>query len=401
MKQRYEDLAICGGEPSFSERLHVGRPNIGDRNGFMNRVASMIDRRWLTNNGPYVQELEKKTAELLDAKHSIAVCNATVGLEILARALGLSGEVIIPSFTFIATPHSLYWQQIKPVFCEIDPKTHNIDPKRIQSLITPRTSGILGVHVWGRPCDIDALSRIAKKNGLKLFFDAAHAFGCAYQGRMIGNFGEAEVFSFHATKFLNSFEGGLITTNNDELAEKIRLMKNFGFKGLDNVIYVGTNGKMTEICAAMGLSNLDHLDRLVEANYRNYCAYRRELGGIPGIEMINYNEGERNNFQYIVVMVDAGEAKIERDLLVKVLHAENVLARRYFYPGCHRMEPYRSSYSREETFLPETEKVSGSVMILPSGETLKEDHIRDICQVIRLAVENAERLTARGLDEKR
>ena len=181
------------------------------------------------------------------------MCNATVALEIAIRAMGMSGEVIVPSFTFVATAHALQWQEITPVFCDIDPRTHNLDPNRIEEMITPRTTGIIGVHVWGRPCAVDALAEIAQRRHLKLLFDAAHAFGCSYQGQMIGNFGDAEVFSFHATKFFNTFEGGAVVTNDDELAAKMRLMKNFGFHGYDNVIYVGTNGKMSEVSAAMGL----------------------------------------------------------------------------------------------------------------------------------------------------
>ncbi len=259
-KNKIDELALFGGQPIFDEILHVGRPNIGDRERFLDRINDMFDRRWLSNNGPFVQELEQKIAKLLGVKHCVAMCNATVALEITARALGLHGEVILPSFTFVATAHALQWQEITPVFCDVDPLTHNIDPAKIENLITPRTTGILGVHVWGRACNVEALSAIAQKHHLKLMFDAAHAFACTYQGRMIGGFGDAEVFSFHATKFFNSFEGGVVTTNNDELAEKLRGMRNFGFAGLDNVIRVGTNGKMSEVSAAICLTSLESLD---------------------------------------------------------------------------------------------------------------------------------------------
>src|SRR5690349_4944149 len=202
------DLAIFGAPPVFEEPLHVGRPNIGDRERLLARINDMLDRRWLTNNGPFVQELEEKIAAFLGVKHCIAMCNATVGLEIAIRATGMTGEVIVPSFTFIATAHALQWQEITPVFCDIDPRTHNIDPQQVEKLITPRTTGIIGVHVWGRACDVAALEAIAARRRLTLLFDAAHAFGCSYRGRMIGGFGDAEVLSFHATKFFNSFEGG-------------------------------------------------------------------------------------------------------------------------------------------------------------------------------------------------
>ena len=211
IKTNISDLATFGGSPAFTELLHVGRPNIGDREQFLERVNEMFDQRRLSNNGPFARELEEKLAAFLGVKHCIAMCNATIALEITARALGLRGEVIIPSFTFVASAHALQWQEITPVFCDVNPVTHNIDPTKIESLITPRTTGILGVHVWGRACDVEALSEIARKHHLKLMFDAAHAFACTHQAQMIGGFGDAEVFSFHATKFFNSFEGGALS----------------------------------------------------------------------------------------------------------------------------------------------------------------------------------------------
>jgi dTDP-4-amino-4,6-dideoxygalactose transaminase len=392
-KKQIEDLAILGGEPAFSETLHVGRPNIGDRDRFLQRVNDMLDRRWLTNNGPFVQEFEQKIAEMIGVEHCIAICNATVGLEIAIRALRLKGEVIVPSFTFIATAHALQWQEITPVFCDIDPATHNIDPAKIERMITPKTSGILGVHVWGRACDISSLDKIAQKHHLRLLFDAAHAFGCSYQGQMIGNFGDAEVFSFHATKFLNSFEGGAIVTNDPELAQKIRWMTNFGFGGYDRVLYLGTNGKMTEVCAAMGITGLEGIDNLIATNFRNYQTYQQELADVPGIRMISYDESEKNNFQYIILELDPEVTGISRDTIVKLLHAENVLARRYFYPGCHEMEPYHSLFPHAGLLLPETEKLVQRVMSLPSGTAVTPDDIKRICEILCYAIKNGESIT--------
>ena len=385
-KSSIEQLAILGGEPAFTEPLHVGRPNIGNRKALIERINDMLDRRWLTNNGPYVQELERRIADYLGVKNCIAMCNATVALEIAARALDFHGEVIIPSFTFIATAHALQWQEITPVFCDVDPTTHNIDAGKVETLITPRTTGIVGVHVWGRPCPVDALEEIARRRGLKLMFDAAHAFGCSYKGRMIGNFGQAEVFSFHATKFFNTFEGGAVVTNDDDLARKIRLMTNFGFAGYDNVIYVGTNGKMTEVCAAMGLTGLESLDDFIAANRRNYAAYQDGLRDIPGLRLISFDESERNNYQYMIVEVDETVAGISRDDLVRVLQAENVLARRYFYPGCHEMEPYRSYFPHAGLLLPETERLTQRVMSLPTGTAVGPEEIAEVCAILNLAV---------------
>jgi dTDP-4-amino-4,6-dideoxygalactose transaminase len=354
----------------------------------MERIDDLLDRRWLTNQGPYVKELEGRLSDVLGVKHCIAMCNGTIALEIAARALNLSGEVIVPAFTFVATAHSLQWQEITPVFCDVDPWTHNIDPQKVERLITPRTTGIVGVHVWGQPCEADALSEIAERHNLKLMFDAAHAFGCRYHGQMIGTLGDAEVFSFHATKFFNAFEGGAVATNDDELATRIRLMHNFGFAGLDQVIYIGTNGKMSEVSAAMGLTGLESLEEFVAINAQNYGAYLRELSEVPGVRMLAYDEREQGNYQYIVLEVDKQMAGISRDQLVQVLHAENVRARRYFYPGCHRMEPYRSYFPHAGLLLPETERLVRRVMTLPTGMSVGLEEIEDICQIIRFAIAN-------------
>jgi dTDP-4-amino-4,6-dideoxygalactose transaminase len=381
-KTKLTDLALLGGKPAFSRPLHVGRPNVGDRSRFLRRVNELWERRWFTNNGPYVREFEQKLVKLLGVKHCIPVCNATVAMELAIRALDLRGEVIVPSFTFVATAHALQWQEITPVFGDIDRATHNLDPASVEQMITPRTTGIIGVHIWGRPCDVEALSELARRHKLKLLFDAAHAFGCSLGGRMVGNFGEAEVFSFHATKFFNTFEGGAIATNNDELAAKIRLMKNFGFKGYDNVIYIGTNGKMTEIAAAMGLTELESMDDFIATNRKNYYAYREGLEGIPGVTFARYDEAERGNFHYIIIEIDKA-AGLDRDQIIAALHAENVLARRYFFPGCHRMQPYRSLFPHAGLLLPETERLTSRVVSLPNGTSLSTAGVRKICGLLR------------------
>jgi dTDP-4-amino-4,6-dideoxygalactose transaminase len=395
--QTIENLAIFGGTPTFAEPLHVGRPNIGNRDRLLQRINDMLDRKWLSNNGKYVQEFEQRMADLLGVKHCIPMSNGTVALEIAIRALELKGEVIIPSFTFIATAHALQWQEITPVFCDIDPKTHCLNPWRIESLLTPRTTGIMGVHLWGTPCDVEALSEIAHQHNLHLLFDASHAFGASHQGRMIGNFGDAEIFSFHATKFINSFEGGAVATNNDELAAKIRLMKNFGFAGYDNVTYIGTNGKMSEVSAAMGLTSLESLEEFTAVNHRNYQLYSAELANIPGIRLFPYDAAEHRNYQYIVLEVDDSLYEVGRDRLLKILQAENIIARRYFYPGCHRMEPYRSYFPNAGLLLPETEILTRKILILPTGTAIGASEIQNICKIIRLVASHSrvvrERLT--------
>lgn len=398
-KQAVADLALFGGAPAFNQKLHVGRPELGDRARLLERIEEILDRNHLTNAGPTVREFERRCAEFLGVEHCIALCNGTVALEIAIRALGFQGEVIVPSMTFIATAHALQWQGITPVFADIDPATHNLDPERVESMITPNTTGIIGVHLWGRPCAVEALTDLARRRGLGLMFDAAHAFGCTHGGRMVGHFGDAEVFSFHATKFVHSFEGGLIATNHPELAKKIRLMKNFGFEDLDRVIYIGTNGKMSEISAAMGLTSLEAMPRTIAVNRRNHQHYREALAGLPGIHFIEHDSTEQRNYQHAVLEYEPRAGGLTRDQLVTLLRSENVLARRYFFPGCHRMEPYRSYFPHAGLLLPETEKLAERLIVLPTGSQLEEEGIIRIAGLIHFALERGPEIR-RAIEER-
>jgi dTDP-4-amino-4,6-dideoxygalactose transaminase len=389
-QRKASDLALLGGKPAFAEKLHVGRPNIGSREKLLDRINDILDRRWLTNNGSYVQEFERRVAAFTGAKHCIATCNGAVALEIAIRALDLKGEVLVPGFTFIATAHALQWQEITPVFADVHPRTHLLDPDALERMITPRTTGILGVHLWGQLCEVEALESIARRRNLKLLYDAAHAFGCARSdGRRVGSFGDAEVFSFHATKFVNSLEGGAVVTNNDELARKIRLMKNFGFLGYDNVGYIGTNGKMNEFSAAMGITSLESIDDFIAANRRNHRQYAAELAGLPGVSLLQFNAADTLNCQYVVAEIDPASCPIARDDLLNLLWTENVQARRYFFPGCHRMEPYRSFFPNAGLLLPNTERVAARVLVLPTGQSVTPEMVARVCEIIRLGVENS------------
>ncbi|MEL7085681.1 MAG: aminotransferase class I/II-fold pyridoxal phosphate-dependent enzyme [Cyanobacteria bacterium J06597_1] len=354
---------------------------MGSREQFFERVDRVFDRNWLTNDGPLVKEFEAKIASFLNVRHCIATCSGTIALEIALRSLGLTGEVILPSYTFIATAHALQWQGLTPVFADIDPKTHNIDPNSVRERISERTSAILAVHLWGRGAPYEELQAIACEHNIKLLFDAAHAFGCSLGGRKIGSFGACEVLSFHATKFFNSFEGGAVVTNDDALASEVRLMRNFGFAGLDNVMSVGTNGKMPEVCAAMGLTNFDNIDTVIAANRANYEAYRDGVSSIPGLTLCTYDEAEGNNFQYIVIETDE-QFPLSRDEVIQVLHAENVNARRYFWPGCHSMQPYQSMYPNAAQLLPRTVDVANRVVVLPTGTAVSVEQVQQIVAIL-------------------
>ncbi|MEW8689458.1 MAG: aminotransferase class I/II-fold pyridoxal phosphate-dependent enzyme [Candidatus Thiodiazotropha endolucinida] len=377
------DLAINGAEPAFTEPLHVGRPSIGDRELFLRFTNEILDRQWLTNNGPVVRELEGRIADYHDVSHCVAMCSGTVALEIAIRALQLKGEVIVPSYTFIATAHALHWQAITPIFADIDPHTHNLDPAAVRRMITPRTTGIIGVHLWGRIAAVEALQSIADEYQLKLMFDAAHAFGCTRAGTKVGNFGSCEVLSFHATKFFHTFEGGAVLTNDDELAETMRLMRNFGFSGVDNVIHPGTNGKMTEIAAAMGLTNIQSIDKVIDHNRGVYQAYSKALADVATVDLLAYDEQESNNYQYVVVEV-TDNSPVTRDQIVDALQAENILARRYFWPCCHRKKPYSDLYPNASSFLLNSERVSERVIVLPAGPEMDDEKVDAVASIIRV-----------------
>ncbi|TYB45413.1 aminotransferase class I/II-fold pyridoxal phosphate-dependent enzyme [Actinomadura chibensis] len=400
-KSDVSELAIFGGPPAFDRPLVTGTPSLPARDEALRRITASLDGRHWTNGGPLVAELERRFAELTGVRHCLAVANGTVAIEVLARALGLSGEVIVPSFTYVATAHALRWHGITPVFCDIDAATGNLDPARVRALVSPRTSAIMGVHLWGRPCDVPALEEIAAEHGIPLLFDAAHAAGCRFRGRPLGALGRAATFSFHPTKAVNSFEGGAITTDDDDLADRIRAMRNFGNDAAGTVRGVGTNARMNEICAAMAITSLAHLDEVMDANRRNHVRYREALADVPGLTVRVPGPGELNNLQYAVIELDEGGTDAgtgggpSRDDLLAALRAENVLAKTYFHPGCHRLAPYRDRPARHAPApLPRTESLGDRVLVMPTGTAVRPDEVSRVCDVLRLAVRAGRRLTA-------
>jgi dTDP-4-amino-4,6-dideoxyglucose len=384
VKRDITDLALFGGRAAFLHPLHTNQPGTFDRTRLFDRMTWAFDNQWLSNGGPLVREFEDRVAELAGVRNCVATCNATMALQLLVRAADLSGEVIMPSLTFAATAHAVRWLGLEPVFCDIDPATGCVDAELVAEAVNARTSGIIGVHLWGRSCAVDRLEKIAADHGIPAFFDAAHAIGCTSGGRTIGGFGAAEVFSFHATKVVSAFEGGAIVTDDDEFADRVRALHNFG-KGLAAISEAGgTNGKLSEPAAAMGLTSLDAFDDTVRHNRANYDAYRDELAGLDGITFFEHYLEERNNFQYVIVEVDEETIGLDRDLLLDVLQAENVMALRPIgSPACHQLEPYRSG---RPVRLPHTERLVARVISLPSGSTVNREQIRRICSIIRFAV---------------
>lgn len=381
------NLALFGHPPAFPNVLHVGTPNLGDVDRFQNLVGQAFDRRWFSNFGPIHDEFEKKIRGLIGAKYCLPVCNATIGLELVLQALDLKGEVILPSFTFIATAHAVKRSGFVPVFCDVNPVTHMISPSEIQKLINQRTSAILGVHLWGQTCQVMEIEQIAKSAALPVIYDAAHAFGVDVAGQSIADFGEAQVFSFHSTKFINAFEGGAIATHSKELYERLRLMANFGFAGYDRVEFLGTNAKMNEISAAMGLATLEKMEEIISVNRANLDLYKKLFSDIPGISFLKPDESSRSNFQYVVGIINPQQLGLTRDQLLEVLWAENVRVRRYFYPGCHRMEPYKSGCDDPSARLPVTRDLCEKVLVFPTGMTVNGETISRIVEIVRNATQ--------------
>lgn len=380
-------LAIFGASPRFPCALHVGRPNVVDPEAFVQRLRRILERRWLTSGGPEERELEETIARRVGVRHCIAVVNATSALQILCRALDWHGEVIVPSFTFVATANAFAWLGLQPVFCDVDPETHNIDPRRVEDLVTEHTAGIVGVHLWGRPCDVEGLQRIADRHKLDLVFDAAQAWGCSLGAIPIGRFGRAEVFSFHATKWVHAFEGGVITTDDDALAERCAAMRRFGFAGYDRTTMLGTNAGMTEAAAAMGLASLEAEGPILERNRANFEAYASGLDGLPGVTMVRPAAGDAWHYHYVVMEIDETAAPLDRDELQRVLWQENVLARRYFHPGCHQLEPYGSAHP--DVKLPVTDRLAGRTLVVPTGLQMGPRDAASVCELVQTAFEHA------------
>jgi dTDP-4-amino-4,6-dideoxygalactose transaminase len=370
------------------KNLYVGAPNAGDCERLINRITEIVSSGRLTNNGPCVREFEEKLSVRLGVKHCVAVCNGTMALILAVRALRLRGQVILSSLSFVAAANVLEWHGIQPVFCDIDPLTCNLDPGHAERLVNDRTSAILPTHLWGRPCDVDSIEAIAQQCGIPVLYDAAHAFLCSRQGVMVGNFGAAEVFSFHATKFFNTIEGGAIATNDDTLADRLRALRNFGFTNENRQVEeVGINGKMTEIAAAWGLNSLERVDDFVDTNQRNYLLYSNGLEDISGIRLLRYNQSERSNFQYVIIEVAGCPVGLNRDKLMKGLAAGGVFAKPYFDPPCHLLDAYRKKYGIIS--LPETERIAPRLLALPTGTSIGPREIEYICGLIRNLVDSS------------
>lgn len=368
----------------FDFPIYVTRPLLPNLDNVTEKLEEIWQSQWLTNNGPQHILLERELSDVLKVPYLSLFNNGTIALIVACQSLRLSGEVITTPFTFPATPHVLTWNNIKPVFCDIDPITMNIDANRIESLITPKTTGILAVHVYGTPCDTAKIQKVADRYGLRVVYDAAHAFGTEIDGHGIGTFGDISMFSFHATKLFHTAEGGALTFNDIELKSKIDLLKNFGIKNEEEVLMPGINGKMNEIQAALGLVVLGYVEEERLKRKKLSSRYREFLQDIAGLTCLdNEKPGIRNSYQYFVVRIDEEVFGFSRDYVCDELKKYNVFSRKYFYPLCSDYACYQDLPSADTSDLQVASKVSREVLSLPFYGGLSEDDVEKICLILK------------------
>jgi len=368
---------------SFTEPIYVTRPLLPPLEELSRSLQDVWDAQWLANNGAKHKELESKLRDYLKVPRLSLFNNGTIALLVAIKALNLTGEVITTPFTFAATAHSISWMGLEPVFVDIDRVTMCIDPNRIEEAITPRTSAIMPVHVFGTPSDVEAIAEIANRYNLKIIYDAAHAFGTEINGTGIGNFGDITMYSFHATKLFNSAEGGALACKSEEMKKKIDLLKNFGIKNEEEVIEVGINGKMNELQAAMGLAVLEHIEEERQKRAIIKQTYIENLKDIPGIKLMPDLPGVRSSYQYFAIRIDEEQFGRSRDNVYEELKKYNVYARKYFHPLCSNYECYKHLPSANQKNLPVANKIGNGVLSMPFYGGLTQKDVKRIAEIVR------------------
>ena len=353
--------------------ITVTSPLLPSLDDFIPYLQDIWNRKWLTNNGYYHRELEKALCEYLKVPYISLFTNGTLPLMCALQALRITGEVITTPYSFVATTHSLWWNGIKPVFVDIDPETCNLDPNKIEAAITPKTTAIMPVHVYGKPCDTSHIQEIADKYGLKIIYDAAHAFGVEVNGKSVLEAGDMSTLSFHATKVYNTIEGGALICHDEQTKKRIVYLKNFGFAGETTIVAPGINGKMDELRSAYGLLNLKQVDTAIESRRQIAIKYRESLSNVKGIRCMEDMPGVRHNYSYFPIFVDADIYGMTRDELYFKMKEANVLGRRYFYPLISEFSTYRGLESAQSENLPIAVKIANSVICLPMHHSLISD----------------------------
>lgn len=365
-----------------NKKITVTSPLLPKLDDFIEDLKNIWESKWITNNGDYHKKLEKALAEYLKVPYVSLFTNGTLPLITALQAMRITGEVITTPYSFVATTHSIWWNGCKPVFVDIDPKTGNIDPDKIEAAITPRTTAIMPVHVYGKPCDTKAIQEIADKYGLKVIYDAAHAFGVEVNGESILNAGDISTLSFHATKVFNTIEGGAMIMHDEKTKKRIDDLKNFGFHDEVTVVAPGINSKMDEMRAAYGLLNLRQVDKAIEARHQVAIKYRNALRDVNGITFFEDMDGVKHNYSYFPIFIDAEKYGMTRDELYEKMKLQNVLGRRYFYPLISEFSTYRGLESASRENLPNAHKIADSVICLPMHNALNDEDIHRTLECI-------------------
>lgn len=376
-----EPPAILGGSPAFPEGLPFLRPSVPDEEAILGRLRSILATGVLTN-GPYVRELEERAADYLGVRHCVAVSSCTAGLMLALLSADLSGDAVLPSFTFAATAHAAAWNRLRPVFADVDPETLTLSAEAAARGIGVRTSVILATHTFGTPCAVEELSTLARNSGVKLVFDAAHAFGSRHRGTPVGGFGDAEVFSLSPTKVLVAFEGGIIATNHDVLAERCRIGRDYANPGDYDCLFVGLNARMSEIHAAMALASLEGLDQRIDRRNELAALYKHALQDVPGIGFAAVPDYDRSTYKDFTILVEAPEFGVDASELARALAAEGVQTKRYYSPPVHAMQAYRSQAGKNGA-LPVTEAVVQRVLTLPLWSSMGGEELLRVADAVR------------------
>ena len=361
-------------------KIMVTQSSMPSVDEYIEEIKDIWDSKWLTNNGFKHQQLEKELCKFLDVNNTTLFCNGHLALLTVLKSLNLSGEVITTPFTFASTTHAIVQAGLKPIFCDINPKDYTIDVNKIENLITPKTCAIVPVHVYGAPCDVDKIDAIAKKYNLKVIYDAAHAFGVEVNGKTIGNYGNASMFSFHATKVFNTIEGGAVVYNDSNLTNRMNSFKNFGLTSPETVEEVGINAKMNEFAAAMGLCNLKHIEEEIAKRKCVFERYIQNLKDIPGIKVQNIDSSVKQNYAYFPIVIDKEKFGKNRDEVATLLADNNIFARKYFYPLVNDFDCYKNDYNSNDT--PVAKNIAENVLTLPLYADLSLEDVDHICNII-------------------
>ncbi len=377
--------AILGGRPVFLEKVNIVRPVLPDLSEVVEGVQSILSSGMVTK-GQHLRAFEKAVREHLGVKHAVAVSSCTTGLMLTYRGLGLTGDVVVPSFTFMATVSALVWCGLRPVFADVNPGTTNLDPASAEAAITPQTSAIVGVHNFGNPAEIDALEAVARRHGLKMIFDAAHGFGARYQGSPVGSQADAHVFSLSPTKLLIAGEGGVVATNHDDLAEFVQMGREYGNNGSYDSAFAGINARMPEFNALVGMRSLERLEDAAASRNRAVDQFQELLGILPGVSFQEVLAGNRCSYKDFSVTIDEGKFGLSRDELARALAAENIDTRKYYEPPAHRQFAYRQFYSGQP--LPNTDLLASTSLSFPMWTNMEPEVISRICEAVQRIYQN-------------